>query len=264
MLFCLPDLRDLWHAKGMMIACVNQKGGVGKTTLAVHLACWLNRQSPRVVLLDCDAQATASRWLGRIQLNLPTAHVFDADAIIETAGQLTADHEWVVADGAAGLSDCTRALLLVAGLAVLPCGATVPELEATRATVRILRNARRVRGDVAPEGLVLLTRMRHRGCRLVREAPQAAASLGLPVSRSQLTLLEATADAPGQGRTVWDLGRRAQRAADEMTAVCQEIHAHAQATANLMGDPHHGAAAVRADRFRAAAAERPSRSEAGC
>ena len=47
----------------MIIAITNPKGGVGKTTLAVHLAAWLTRQNHRVILVDGDPQGDATSWL---------------------------------------------------------------------------------------------------------------------------------------------------------------------------------------------------------
>ena len=46
----------------MLVAIGNQKGGVGKTTLAIHLACAWARQH-RVLLVDADPQGSATAWL---------------------------------------------------------------------------------------------------------------------------------------------------------------------------------------------------------
>ena len=48
----------------MIIGFCNEKGGVGKTTLAIHAATWLSRQGHRVVLMDLDTQGGVSHFLG--------------------------------------------------------------------------------------------------------------------------------------------------------------------------------------------------------
>ena len=48
----------------MIIGFCNEKGGVGKTTLAIHTATWLSRRGHRVVLMDLDTQGGVSHFLG--------------------------------------------------------------------------------------------------------------------------------------------------------------------------------------------------------
>jgi chromosome partitioning protein len=48
---------------GTIIAIANQKGGVGKTTLAVHLGVYASRQGRRVLVVDGDPQGNATSWL---------------------------------------------------------------------------------------------------------------------------------------------------------------------------------------------------------
>ncbi len=58
----------------MIIALVNQKGGAGKTTTAVHLAYWLSLQKS-VIVVDADRQKSSATWVK--YLNIPYRIVFD-------------------------------------------------------------------------------------------------------------------------------------------------------------------------------------------
>jgi len=215
----------------MFITVVNQKGGVGKTTLATHLAVWLHERGLRVALIDADGQAASTRWVGAARPEITIVTETSAEGIIEAAHRLRTTHDAIVGDGPANLAEATRALLLSADLAVVPCGSTLPELEAAAHSFRILRSAQLVRGGSKPAGRLVLNRLRSERFVLTRESRQAAATLGVPLCNSVLHLREAVADSPGQRNVVWHMGRRARDAALEMNTLLEELYGYDHAAA---------------------------------
>jgi len=62
--------------RGMIVALSNSKGGVGKSTIAVHLAVWLAERGRKVILIDSDVQASSSTLLN-VNGSVPHNHIFD-------------------------------------------------------------------------------------------------------------------------------------------------------------------------------------------
>src|SRR5258708_18983239 len=69
-----------------IIVINNQKGGVGKTTLAVHLAWFMAESGRRVLMIDADAQGNATDTLKRHVGATSAAGLFQPAARIVTSG----------------------------------------------------------------------------------------------------------------------------------------------------------------------------------
>jgi len=198
---------------GLIVALTNSKGGVGKTTLAVHLAVWWQDQGKAVALVDADTQGASSTWLQEASPQTPSFRLQTPDDILDQVPALRRDFAAVVIDGPAGLSEVTRAILLVTDLAWLPCGPSALDLRAVHDAIRVVEQAHRIRQG-APQGLLVPNRLQAR-YRLSRELLATTQSLGVPVTPG-LRLRQAYADAAGQGTVVWRLGPRAAAAANEI------------------------------------------------
>ena len=155
------------------IAIASAKGGVGKTTLAVHLAVAAVQQGRDVVLVDADPQLSAVRWserrsssepvvLGRavsqIEAEMERIAGFGADvAIVDTPPRA-----WVGADNAALVA------AKLADVVLVPCRPSILDIESTAVSVQRLQAA------TAAQVVVVLNGCAHRG----READEAAEALG--------------------------------------------------------------------------------------
>ncbi|MCA8983199.1 MAG: ParA family protein [Planctomycetaceae bacterium] len=80
-----------------IIAIMNQKGGVGKTTSSVNISAGLARQGKRVLLLDLDSQGNSSSHLGiEVYSGMNTIYqVFSGEKKIEDVRQLVQQNLWV-------------------------------------------------------------------------------------------------------------------------------------------------------------------------
>jgi chromosome partitioning protein len=94
------------------IAVINNKGGVGKTTTAVHLAAGVAREGRNVLLVDLDSQGSASLSLGieRSNLSPSTADVLLQEYSIKDALRSTERPTLDLLTGALDLSDADRVL----------------------------------------------------------------------------------------------------------------------------------------------------------
>jgi chromosome partitioning protein len=197
----------------MIIALTNPKGGVGKSTLAVHLAVWWQEQNAKVALVDADAQGSSSGWLQEASPEIPVLRLQTPDEILEGVPKLQTEFEHLVIDGPAGLSEVTRAILLVADLALLPCGPSALDLRAVNEAIRVVKQAQKIRQG--PPQAVLVPNKLQVQYRLSRELLTTASSLEIPATNG-LRLRQAYADAVGQGTVVWRLGPGNEPAANEI------------------------------------------------
>ncbi len=171
----------------MRIAIVNLKGGVGKTTTAIHLATLLG-QSARTLLVDTDPQASAWEWCHQVGDTLPfNTDLRPVQQLHRLVDDLMTDYDHLVVDTPPGHEPIVRSALAAVELAVVPIAPSTVDAARFGPTLDLLGQAD---SDERPlHYRVLLTKVRA-GTRSAPDLRAELAALDLPLLHTEIPLRE--------------------------------------------------------------------------
>jgi chromosome partitioning protein len=201
---------------GKVITIAQQKGGSGKTTLAVNLAVELTRQGFSVALLDTDPQGSLGRWfmtrrdrLGNPGMELSTASAWGVGYECE---KLRKTSDFVIIDTPPKIDADLRPALREANLVLIPVSASHVDLWATDGVLDLAARENRTT-------LIVLNRCKA-GTRLAEDVAKAALDLA-EVATARLGQRVGYAETMGNGLAVAETGK--SPAAIEIRALGAEV-----------------------------------------
>ena len=124
------------------IAIISQKGGAGKTTLAINLAVEAERNNLSSLLIDLDPQSSATEWSDSRQQNYPvvlSSHASRMDKLIEKAEANNAS--FIFIDTAPHSENSALEAAKIADLVLIPCRAGILDIKAIKSSLNICRLA---------------------------------------------------------------------------------------------------------------------------
>ena len=122
------------------IALLSQKGGVGKTTLALHLAVGWTQRGHNVAVIDLDPQVSAAKWGDRREAARPVVRAAQAKRLPQELDTIRkAGGEIVVIDTAPRADAVILGVAKVADLVVIPCRPSILDLEAMADTLELVQ-----------------------------------------------------------------------------------------------------------------------------
>jgi chromosome partitioning protein len=204
----------------MIVAVINQKGGAGKTTIALNLAAAWSEKGRRVLLADADPQQTAQDWAAACQ-GVPGFQVIGMSKPVlhRDLPGLAADYDDIIVDGAPRAYEVARSAIGAADLVLIPVQPSGADLWATRETVKLVREVRDFKGT--QKAVFVISRKIGRTA-LARDIETALAEFDIPVLKASTTQRIVYAEALSGGTTVIGLQPKGP-AATEIRAIAIEV-----------------------------------------
>lgn len=204
----------------MIIALLNQKGGVGKTTLAVHLAAALALRRRKVLLIDADPQGSALAWATSRQapvlfpvIGLPTKNLH------KEVPTHASHYQDVIIDGPPRVNEIARSAILASDLVLIPVQPSPYDIWAAKEIVELLGEASAFK-EKQKSAFVINRKITNTA--IGRDAAEALTGFGLQVLSSTITQRVAFAESAAGGAVVMETDPQGPAAA-EINSLVDEV-----------------------------------------
>lgn len=204
----------------MIIGLLNQKGGVGKTTLSVNLAASFARAGARVLLIDGDPQGSALDWAAAREgdplfsvVGLPRA------TIHKEIAQIGHGYDHIIIDGPPRVTDLARSALMASDFVLIPVQPSPYDIWAADGIVKLLDEAR-VYKENLQSAFVINRKIVNTA--IGRDVSEALGVYPIDVLSASIAQRVIFAEAVAQGKAVYEVDKQGPAAA-EIEAVAAEI-----------------------------------------
>jgi chromosome partitioning protein len=194
------------------IAIVSQKGGTGKTTIAIHLAVSAERAGKPAVVIDLDPQASAAAWRDLRTEEAPAVESVQPARLAATLNAAAyAGAKFAVIDTPARSENTALEAVRAAQLALIPCRPGFFDTAAMSFTANLLKLA-------GKPGFVVFSQVPARADSLIVEVTEALKEYGLTVAPAKVHMRAAYSHAIPGGQSAEEYEPKG-KAAHEATAL---------------------------------------------
>lgn len=167
-----------------VIAILNQKGGTGKTTVAVNLSTGMAVKRHKVLLIDADPQGSVLQWqsiTGNSPFDVTHYPRGDFHRIIE---DMAKGYQYVIVDGPPGTGEVTRSILVSADMVIIPVGPSPLDIWSASETVELVKDAQTVNTRLKVK---ILISKKIPNTRIGREVREALGGYGFDILNTEVS-----------------------------------------------------------------------------
>lgn len=204
----------------MIISLLNQKGGVGKTTLAIHLAAALTKKKARTLLVDADPQGSALDWSAASDESSFTVIGLPKKTLHRELAAMSDDYDHIVIDGPPRVYDVARSAIVASDIVLVPTQPSPLDVWATgKEIVGMLDDISAIK-EIQKSAFVINRKIVNTA--IGRDVVAALEEFEIPVLKSHICQRVAFAECMAQGLTVLDIEPKGM-ASKEVNNFVQEV-----------------------------------------
>ncbi|TDX22955.1 plasmid segregation oscillating ATPase ParF [Modicisalibacter xianhensis] len=204
----------------MVIGVLNQKGGVGKTTLSVNIAAALARTGKRVLLIDADPQGSALDWAAAREeeplfavVGLPKPSIHKELTVVGEG------YDHIVIDGPPRVTDLARSAIMASDIVLIPVQPSPYDIWAADEVVKLIQEASVFKENI--KSFFVINR-KIANTAIGRDVRDALGGYNIPTLKASIVQRVVFAEAAAVGKAIYEQDRDGI-ASQEIEAVVNEL-----------------------------------------
>lgn len=204
-----------------IVSILNQKGGSGKTTIAINLARAYQLMGHSVLLVDSDKQGSSRDWQSADENNPLPLLILDNVSIDKDIKKVMGQFDYIIIDGSPQATEIAIATIRASDFILIPMQPSPFDIWASSNLIELVKQGMTTNPNITAG--ILLTRL-VKNTKIGNEISQIIHDFELPVLTSTIGQRTCYSYSASLGKTIFDTERANSDSVLEMTALANEIN----------------------------------------